>query len=301
MTGQRALVTGASSGIGREIARELAAAGAHVAITARRRDRLQQLAAVIEEAGGHRPHVVEGDLSLAGTAAAVAAGARDALGGVDILVNNAGGGVGGMVWAVGDRPEARSQFEVDVWSPLALIQELVPDMRRRRHGTVVNVTSLRQVFSWPGMGHSSAANAALAIITESLRLELLRFGVHVIDVVPGPVNTPAQGPTKLLPGITEAVHDRFGVAEPDEVARLVVRAIEQREPVVFCPETARAAYEDPVAFRQAMREAVEALLGEMPLDEAGEAFLDTFVAGDDDPLLVAARQQWEDEHADTAR
>jgi len=295
IAGKRTLITGASSGIGWATAKAFGAAGARLTITARRRQRLEGLASVITGEGGTTPLVVDADLSRRGEAARVATSVREAMGGVDILVNNAGGGVGGMVWAVGDGDEARQQFEVDVWAPLALIHELVPDMRRRREGTIVNVTSLRQVFSWPGMGHSSGANAAMAIITESLRLELLRFGVHVIDVVPGPVNTPAQGPTKLLPGITEAVHARFGTAEPEEVAARIVAAVEAREPFVFCPESARAAYDDPVAFRAAMRVEVEALLGDLPLDEAGETFLDTFVAGNDDPLLMAARQQWEEQ------
>lgn len=79
-------------------------------------------------------------------------------------------------------------------------------MRRRREGTVVNVTSVRQVLAWPTFGHSSAANAALAMFTETLRLELMRFGVHVVEVIPGPIDTPAQGPTALVRGFAEAVH-----------------------------------------------------------------------------------------------
>jgi uncharacterized protein len=294
LSGKRALVTGASSGIGWATSRQLASAGVRVATSARRTERLERLAEAIEHDGGQRPVIVAADLGQPGEAARVADEALAELGQIDILVNNAGGGVGGMVWAVGDRAEARNQFEVDFWSPMALIHALVPAMRRRGDGTVVNVTSLRQVFSWPGMGHSSAANAALAIVTESLRLELLRFGVHVIDVVPGPINTASQGPTKLLPGIVEAVHERFGIAEPEELAAHLVEAIETRADHVFWPESVRAAYEDPVGLRATIRESVVALLGDQPVDDD---FLDTFVVGNDDPMLAEARRQWELEQA----
>src|SRR5918999_1577539 len=97
LRGSRVLVTGASSGIGRELARELATRGAVLAIAARRRELLDRLADEIAASGGPRPAVIDCDLSKRGAAAGLAESASDALGRVDVLINNAGGGVGGAV------------------------------------------------------------------------------------------------------------------------------------------------------------------------------------------------------------
>src|SRR5919106_123655 len=127
IAGSHVLLTGASSGIGRELARELAGRGARRAL---------------------------------------AAEAEEALGAIDILINNAGGGLGGRIAAVGDRDEAREAFETNYWSPLALISSLVPSMAARGRGAVVNVTSMAQVGTWPGFGAYAATKAALGVATE---------------------------------------------------------------------------------------------------------------------------------------
>ena len=297
LSGRLVTVTGASSGIGWETARAFAAAGADVVLVARREERLRKLAAEIEASTGQRAHVVPADLSVRGEAASVAKRIADSVGPVDVLVNNAGSAVGGPVWAVADRDEARAHFEVDFWSPLALIGAVVPGMRRRGHGAVVNVTSIRVVLTWPSFGHSSAACAALSQVTETLRLETRRFGLRVVEVIPGPIETPAQGPTMLIPGILEAVHARLGVAQPDELARQIVQAVTSGEPRVFCPQgTVRAAYENPVAVRAQVEADVQRLLpnGSGIPDE----MLDQFVVGADDPMISDARTAWELEHAD---
>jgi short-subunit dehydrogenase len=293
LQGRCALITGASSGIGWALAKEVSRRGARPALLARRADRLERLAREIAEETGIDPVVVRADLSAPGDAVAAAEIVLDRLGRVDVLVNNAGGAVGGSVWAVADRPEARADFEVDFWSPLALIGALVPAMRRRGDGVVVNVTSLRQVITWPSFGQNSAAQAALAAATETLRLELDRYGVHVVEVIPGPVETAVQGPTGLLPGIREAFHDRLGVADPRELARAVAAAIEEGADRVFCPEaTGRWVYERPVEARARLRADVRRLLDPLPANEA----VDTLVVGADHPLMLTAREQWESEH-----
>src|SRR5207244_4506044 len=158
----RILLTGASSGIGRELAKRLTAEGAILALVARRGALLEELAEEIRRTGADRPFVLESDLSVRGNAQELAHRAVDALGAFDVLVNNAGGGVGGSVWAVGDRDEGREAFEVNLWSPLALIQALVPSMRERGSGVVVNVTSMAHVMTWPGFGHYSSTTGALS-------------------------------------------------------------------------------------------------------------------------------------------
>src|SRR2546428_3667452 len=157
LSGQRTLLTGASSGIGRAVAIELAARGSRLAIVARRQALLEELAEEIARAGHERPQVLVADLSERGAATEVAAQAIERLGGVDILINNAGGAAGGLQWVVGDHDKARGALEVNYWTPLALIKALVPAMRERDHGAVVNVTSGVQVMPLWFMGHGNAA------------------------------------------------------------------------------------------------------------------------------------------------
>jgi short-subunit dehydrogenase len=287
---KRVLITGASSGIGWSLAERFASEGARLVIVARRRERLEQLAKKIENDRGLTPMVMPADLSVRGNAGRLATSVNEDLGGIDVLVNNAGSAVGGSVWAVADRNEARDDFEVDFWSPLALIGGFVPGMRSRGEGCVVNVTSLRQVIAWPSFGQNSAAQAALALATETLRLELLRYGVHVVEVIPGPIETPVQGPTSLLPGIKEAIHDRLGTATPAEISELIVRAVREREERVFCPEeTVRHAYEDPAGTRRQIVTDVERIYGALPANDA----IDSLVVGADHPMILEAREQWE--------
>jgi uncharacterized protein len=293
---KRVLVTGASSGIGWALAKAFAAEGARLALVARRRGRLERLAEEIDGQPERKPVIVAADLSERGQAAQAAKKVTEALHGIDVLVNNAGGAVGGSLWAVADGDEARADFEVDFWSPLALIGAFVPAMRAHGEGTIVNVTSLRQVLAWPSFGQNSAAQAALALATETLRLELMRDDLHVVEVIPGPIDTPIQGPTNLIPGITEAIHDRVGMASPDEISALIVEAVKQRRDRVFCPETVRQMYENPVELRSRTVDDIKRLNRELPPNE----LVDTLVIGADHPLLVQARQKWEQEHGEIA-
>jgi short-subunit dehydrogenase len=290
---KRVLITGASSGIGWALAKLLAAEGAELALVARRRERLEQLAEEIDSGPARKPVVVAADLSIRGEAAEAAEKVTEVLGGIDVLVNNAGGAVGGSLWAVADGDEARADFEVDFWSPMALIGAFVPPMRERGEGAIVNVTSLRQVMAWPSFGQNSAAQAALALATETLRLELMRDGVHVVEVIPGPIETPIQGPTALIPGIIESVHDRVGMASPEEISALIVEAVKQQHERVFCPEAVRQMYEDPVGVRARTVEDVKRLQEKLPPNE----LIDTLVVGADHPLLLQAREQWEQQNA----
>jgi uncharacterized protein len=291
--GKRVLLTGASSGIGWALAKAFATEGSELAVVARRRERLDLLAEQIATAGDRRPLVVAADLSVRGAAAEAAERVLREWPGVDVLVNNAGGAVGGSLWAVADGDEARSDFEVDFWSPLAMIGAVVPGMRRRGHGAVVNVTSIRQVVAWPSFGQNSAAQAALAVATETLRLELDRFGVNVVEVIPGPIETPVQGPTQLMPGIVDALHGRLGTATPVELAALIVEAVKMGSDRVFCPEeSTRHMYEHPVEARAQIGADARRTLNELPPDDA----IDTLVIGADHPLVLSAREQWEREH-----
>jgi short-subunit dehydrogenase len=246
--GRRVLVTGASSGIGRAIAREMAGHGAALAIAARREGLLEELAGEIEGQGERRPVVLASDLSKRGAAAELAERAAGELGKIDVLVNNAGGGVGGTQWAVGDHDAAREAFEVNFWSPVALTAALVPGMRERGSGAVVNVTSMAQVTTMWAMGHYLATKAALARGTEALRLELTGSGVHVLEVIPGPVDTAVQAETRLIPGAGDVL-DRAPLGDAQTLAGLAVRALERGRPRLIYPRSMRALYALPLIDR----------------------------------------------------
>jgi uncharacterized protein len=291
--GSRVLLTGASSGIGRELARELAGRGALLAIAARRRERLEALAGELAADGSARPVVIEVDLSVPGEARRLAEEAESALGRVDILVNNAGGGVGGRIATVGDREEGREAFEVNYWSPLALVSALVPAMQRRGTGAVVNVTSMAQVNTWPGFGAYAATKGALAVATETLRLELIDSGVHVMEAIPGPVDTAVQGETRLAPGI-ETMLDRVPLGDPRELARVIVRGLERRRPHVIYPRRASIAYHLPtLARRDTRRVAARAAKRIDPAVREGLEGLVVRTGSMGDDVARAAREEWE--------
>ena len=287
------LLTGASSGIGRELARVLAGRGARLAIAARRRDRLETLADELAATGHPRPAVFAADLSERGAAAALAEGATAALGHVDVLVNNAGGGVGGSQWSVGDDDAAREAFEVNYWSPLALTKALVPAMRERGRGAVVNVTSMAQVNTWPGFGAYGATKAALGLATETLRLELSGSPVHVLEAIPGPVDTAVQGETRLVPGIDRML-GRVPLGDAAEMARRIVTALERGRAHVIYPRRTAVAYHLPsVARRDTRRLAGKVARETDPAVLEGVMSLVVRTGSQGDDVARQAREQWE--------
>jgi short-subunit dehydrogenase len=285
------LVTGASSGIGRELAFVFADRGARLAITGRSGDRLEDVAQAIAARGHERPAVITADLAQRGAAAALAAEAVAALGRVDVLVNNAGGGVGGSQWAVGDGDAAREAFEVNYWSPLALVHALVPPMRERGRGAVVNVTSMAQITTWPVFGAYAATKAALALATETLRMELSGSGVHVLEAIPGPVDTAVQGETRLAPGI-ERMLDRVPLGDAAVMARRIVAALERGRTRVIYPRRSALAYVLPALARGDIRR--QAALVARETDPATlEGFFSLVVRTGSTGDAQDARQAWE--------
>ena len=180
-----ALVTGASSGIGAEFARQLAAKGCSLVLTARRLDRLETIAGELRERHGIRTECIAGDLAEAGGVTSVCDEiARRGIG-VDILINNAGYGVGGTFL----KPSWRTHtdfFHVLMIAPCEFIYRLLPGMRERGYGRIANIASLAGIV--PGSaGHTlyGAAKAFLIKFSQSLALENLSAGVNVCAVCPG--------------------------------------------------------------------------------------------------------------------
>jgi short-subunit dehydrogenase len=291
--GRRVLLTGASSGIGRELARELAQKGAILAISARRQRELEALAEEITRGGHREPVVIAADLAERGQAAQLAEQAADALGHVDVLINNAGGGVGGQIWVIGDRDEAREAFEINLWSPLALIRSVVPAMRDRGEGMVVNVTSMAQVSTWPGFGAYAATKAALALATETLALELIDSPIHVLEVAPGPVDTAVQGETRLAPGI-ELMLKRSPLGDARELARRIVRSMERGSARLIYPPRARVGYVLPALVRHDVRRLAARAAKEVdPALREGLTGLVVRTGSMGDEITRQARDAWE--------
>jgi uncharacterized protein len=247
--GKTALVTGASSGIGRALAKALGKQGVVLAISARRKAALDSLADEIEKAGGKRPVVLTADLSKRGEARLLGERALTALGRVDVLVNNAGVGIGGAQHVVGDDDMARELFETNYWSALALVSALVPAMRERKSGAVVNVASIGAFAPMPLAGHYCSSKAALAQHTETLRMELRGSGIHVFNVQPGPVEKGMIAEMSQVPG-AEGFLSRMPLGDPDVLAKKIVRGLERGQRALVYPTSLAIARHLPtVALR----------------------------------------------------
>ena len=176
-----ALVTGASSGIGQATALSLHEAGFVVYGVARRTDRMQGL----RERGIKTlaMDVTDDDSTTRGIEQILAEAGR-----IDVLVNNAGYGSYG---AVEDVPleEARNQFEVNLFGAARLIQLVLPAMRARRSGTVINITSMGGRIHTPFGAWYHGTKFALEAVSDCLRLETTPFGIHVVVIEPGVIRT----------------------------------------------------------------------------------------------------------------
>ncbi|GHO51364.1 hypothetical protein KSX_95270 [Ktedonospora formicarum] len=181
MTTKIALVTGGSSGIGEATALALAQTGYTVYAGARRVERMQRL-----KECGIRPLALDvtDDESMQSAVSQILASE----GHINVLVNNAGYGSYG---ALEDVPlsEARSQFEVNVFGAARLTQLVLPQMRKQRSGTIVNITSMGGKIYTPFGSWYHATKFALEAISDCLRIELAPFGINVVVIEPGSIQT----------------------------------------------------------------------------------------------------------------
>lgn len=189
LRGRRALVTGASIGIGEAIARALAAEGAAVAVHGRDAERAQAVVDAIQATGGQACAVL-GDVTSDADVSRVVREAADRLGGVDMLVNNAGGSGDKRAWA-DTAPEGWSAtFDRNVLAAVRLCRAVLPGMRERRWGRIVNVSSLASIMPPADGPDYGAAKAAMNSATASLSRSVAGEGITVNAVAPGTVLTP---------------------------------------------------------------------------------------------------------------
>jgi 3-oxoacyl-[acyl-carrier protein] reductase len=175
-----ALVTGASMGIGRAIAKGLAAEGVHVAVVARRSELLETLAEEIVAAGGTRPALIRQDIMAEDAAAALRDAALSALGSVDILINNAGGS---RVLPI-DAPEERwvEAMTLNFTRQRQIAHALLPQMIERRWGRIINITGKSEPEHLNG---AFAAKAAVHAWAKGLSREVGQFGITINSIPPG--------------------------------------------------------------------------------------------------------------------
>jgi NADP-dependent 3-hydroxy acid dehydrogenase YdfG len=182
-----AVVTGASSGIGAATARRLAAEGFHVVAAARRRDRLDKLAAEAGAAEGDGPGIAPVTLDVTDQASVDALAA--AVPRCDVLVNNAGGAVGLDPVAEGDVADWQWMYDVNVLGSLRVTRALLPKLIASGDGVLVMLTSTAGLISYEGGGGYAAAKHAQTAMAETLRLELCGEPVRVVEIAPGMVKT----------------------------------------------------------------------------------------------------------------
>jgi short-subunit dehydrogenase len=223
---RHAIVTGASSGIGEAIARELVAAGWQVTMVARRRDRLEAIAAEL----GPAAEVVVADLCAIEDLRSWLASLGKP---IDLLVNNAGTVAVGPFVDI-DPADARRVFDLDLIVPLALCRAALPEMLARGAGTIVNVASTGALGPSPGMVDYCAAKAGLGAASEALRGELRGTGVQVVTVYPGPTDTPMlRTATAGYPDVRAVRSLPSGT--PAALARRIRRAVERHRARVIYP------------------------------------------------------------------
>lgn len=235
---RRWLITGASSGLGKAVAREAALAGHAVVGTVRRAQDAEAFARDVP--GGQ---AIVADLLDEGAAASVVDRAIEALGHVDVLVNNAGRGFVGAVEET-SLAEIRDLFELNFIAPIAMIQAILPHMRARNAGHILNVTSISGFKPWSGTGIYCASKFAMEGLGQTLAQEVEGFGIRVTNVQPGGLRTDFNGRSlgasaRMIEAYADSAHvarralaraDGLQAGDPDKAARAILLAVEAERP-----------------------------------------------------------------------
>lgn len=235
------LITGCSTGLGRALGEAVIAAGHQVAVTAR------DVSAVADLAEGNdRVLPVALDVTEPAQVREAVRAVEARFGGVDVLVNNAGYGYRAAV-EEGDDEDVRRLFETNVFGPVSMIKAVLPGMRERRSGAIVNISSIGVQLTAPGSGYYAATKAALEGISGSLRGELAPLGISVTVIEPGGFRTDFAG--RSLTESRTVIDDYAETAgkrrkaqdtshgrqpgDPAKAATAIIAAVEAYEPPAF--------------------------------------------------------------------
>ncbi|MSV28905.1 MAG: SDR family NAD(P)-dependent oxidoreductase [Bryobacterales bacterium] len=225
--GKVVLITGASEGIGAACVESFRRRGARLSLVARSEEKLKQV-------GGAGAVITAGDVTLPETRDTAVARTLERYGTIDILVNNAGVGLYSPSWRASIE-ETRRMYELNFFAPLALIQLVVPHMRTKRSGMIVNVGSIAGKMTLPWFTLYSTTKFALGSLTSGLRMELRDDGIQTMVVCPGYVKTRFQTnvidghpPDRLLRG------RKFAIT-PEQCAEAITRGVERDARTVVTP------------------------------------------------------------------
>jgi len=236
------LITGCSTGLGRSLAEAVIAAGHNAVVTARDASKVADLAE-------HQPDRVLGlalDVTDPGQVNEAVRQAEKKFGGIDVLVNNAGYGYRAAV-EEGDDPDIRALFETHVFGVVALLKAILPGMRARRSGAIVNISTIGVQIQPAGSGYYAASKAALEGVSGALHDELKPLGISVTVVEPGAFRTDFAG--RSLTQSTTVIDDYADTAgkrrkehgtghgtqpgDPAKAARAIITAVESDDPPAF--------------------------------------------------------------------
>lgn len=232
-------ITGCSTGFGRAIARHVLSLGYRVVVTARNAAQVANIVTGYEAQALVLPLDVTDPQQIASAVQA----AQAKFGHIDVLVNNAGIGYFGSL-EESDFEEARKMFEINVWGLAQMTRAVLPGMRARRQGTIVNLSSIGGIAAFPSLSFYNATKFAVEALSESLSLELAPLGMKVLIVEPGPFRTDWAGRSANQAPQTIADYHATAAArtaqsrassgnqagDPVRAAAAIVQAVEAAEP-----------------------------------------------------------------------
>jgi NAD(P)-dependent dehydrogenase (short-subunit alcohol dehydrogenase family) len=257
------LITGCSTGFGRDLARTVLARGGRVVVTARDIGSLREFEAFPETA-----LIAALDVNVPSQVAAVVRQAEGRFGRIDVLVNNAGYGYLAAI-EEGEDAEVRAMFETNVFGLIAMTKAVLPGMRARRQGRIINLSSIGGLVGFPGSGYYNATKFAVEGLSDALAKETAHLGIHVTLIEPGPFRTDWAGrslhqtQTPIADYVTVSGARRQGIsASSGKQPGDPMRAVEAILQVVQAPEPPRHLLLGRFAYEQ-MRDKLKAFAEEL--------------------------------------
>jgi len=232
-------ITGCSTGFGRELAKHVLARGFRAVVTARDPEKVKDLAA----GRGDQVLALKCDVDNPTQVTEAVKKAESTFGAIDVLVNNAGYGYLAAV-EEGDDHAVRAMFETNYFGLVRTTQEVLPGMRKRKKGHIVNISSIGGLVAFPGSGHYNATKFAVEGMSEALSKEVEPLGIKVLIVEPGPFRTDWAGRSLQLAGKEISDYaDTAGVrrrmisgysgsqpGDPSRAAEAIITAVESKTP-----------------------------------------------------------------------